>query len=484
MRETALELREQFQSGAISAEKIVEHTLARIEKREPRITSFLQVFHERARKTAKALDQKRAQGKPLGKLAGVPIAIKDNIHIKGEITTCASRFLKNYKAVFDATVVQLLERADAILIGKTNLDEFAMGSTTENSALQLTKNPWNEAYSPGGSSGGSSACVAARICPLSLGSDTGGSVRLPAAYCGIVGFKPSYGRVSRYGLVAFGSSFDQIGPFSTTVADAALIMEVIAGHCKNDATSIPQPPEPWVHHLHTNIKGKKLGIPWHFCEGIPHESKEVLTQSLSRFKELGVEIVEINLDILKIAVSLYYTLSTAEASMNLARFDGIRYGARSPRAKTLQEVYELSRQEGFGPEVKRRILLGTFVLSSSHIEAFYRKAQKVRTLVIQACNEAFAHCDMIALPTSPSIAPRFASFQNPLQMYLQDIFTVGANLTGFPAISIPSGLSKEGMPYGLQLMGPMLHDAQVLQFAHAYEQHANHSFLPPMVQHE
>lgn len=478
---SALELRERYRSGAFSAQECVEQALARTERFDETIGAFTHVLADRARERARALDRKRAEGKPLGKLAGVPVAIKDNIHIQGEITTCASQFLRDYRAVFDATCVRLLEEEDALLIGKTNLDEFGMGSSTEHSAFQMTKNPWNVACSPGGSSGGSAAAVAARMCPLSLGSDTGGSVRQPAAFCGIVGFKPSYGRVSRYGLVAFGSSFDTIGPFATTVADAALAMEVIGRPCDKDATSIRTAPPAYLETMRRDVKGMKLGIPWHFLENLPQEARENFERAVDVFTRLGVELVEINLDILNTSVALYYILSTAEASTNLARFDGIRFGARSPRANTLEEVYEFSKQEGFGAEVKRRILLGTFVLSSGYHDAYYRKAQKVRSIVIDTCNDAFARCQMIALPTAPITASRIGAFRDPFQMYLQDIFTVGANLTGFPAISVPSGFSTEGMPYGLQLVGPMLHDAHVLQCAHAFETHTDHVRIPPMV---
>ena len=457
----------------LTAVSVIEKTLKNIEQRDPKLRAFLAVFKERALKKAKELDQKRASGKPLGKLAGVPVALKDNMHLKGELTTCASRFLTNYRALFDATVSRLLEAEDAILIGKTNLDEFAMGSSTENSAFQKTQNPWAPNCSPGGSSGGSAAAVAAGLCPLALGSDTGGSIRQPAAFCGVVGFKPTYGRVSRYGLVAFGSSLDQIGPLANSVEDAALIMEVIGRHCEKDSTSAPIPQELYTHHLLTNLKGKKIGVPWNFLKDLSSEMHSAFEKSVEIMKSLGAEIVDVDLDLLKYSIPVYYILSTAEASTNLARFDGIRYGVRSPRAKTLEEVYDFSKQEGFGPEVKQRILLGTFVLSSGYHDAFYKKAQKVRTLIIQKFRAAFAKCDAIALPTSPFPAFEIGAIHDPLQMYLQDIYTIAANLAGLPAINVPCGLSADKKPLGLQLIGPAMHDKAVLGFAHAFEKAAH-----------
>jgi aspartyl-tRNA(Asn)/glutamyl-tRNA(Gln) amidotransferase subunit A len=459
-----------FLKGDLSAEAIVNETLKRIHLLDGTLGAFLCTLSERTKEHAKQLDDKRRQGKPLGKLAGVPIAIKDNIHIKGQITTCASQFLKHYKAPFSATAVDLLEAEDALLIGKTNLDEFAMGSSTENSAYQITKNPWDLKKSPGGSSGGSAAAVAARFCPIALGSDTGGSIRQPAALTGIVGFKPTYGRVSRFGLVAFGSSFDQIGPLTRTVEDAALAMEVLGRHCAQDSTSLPAPPEEYSKLLQKDIRGSRIGVPWKQLESLEGDVKKAFLTSIDLFKELGAEIVPIDLDLIQYSIALYYILATAEASTNLARFDGIRYGERSKKAHTLDEVYRLSKQEGFGPEVKKRILLGTYVLSAGYQDAFYKKAQKVRTLVIKSFKAAHTLCDIIALPTAPSAAFDLGSFQDPLQMYLQDIFTIAPNLTGAPAISIPNGFNAEGLPLGLQLIGPQLCDGRVLQHAYAFTQ--------------
>jgi aspartyl-tRNA(Asn)/glutamyl-tRNA(Gln) amidotransferase subunit A len=479
-RLSAHALRELFYKGEVSAVTIAETTLKRIAHHDGKIGAFLSVISERMMQKAKQLDEKRKSGKPLGKLAGVPIAIKDNIHIKGEISTCASRFLKNYRAVFDATVIKLLEEQDALLIGKTNLDEFAMGSSTENSAYHLTKNPWDLKCSPGGSSGGSAAAVSARFCPIALGSDTGGSIRQPAAFCGIVGFKPTYGRVSRFGLVAFASSLDQIGPLAHNVTDAALTMEVIGRHCSHDSTSLAIGPEDYLRKIHGDIRGATIGVPWHFLEQLDKKAKDQFMQSIETFKSLGANIADIDLDLLKYSIAVYYILATAEASTNLARFDGIRYGKRSARAATLDEVYDFSKQEGFGPEVKKRILLGTYVLSSGFQDAFYKKAQKVRTLMIRKFKAAFEKCSIIAMPTSPFTTFPLGVIQDPLQMYLQDIFTIAANLAGLPAISVPNGFDSESRPFGLQLLGPQLHDAQVLRFAYTFEKATEFSQkIPP-----
>lgn len=467
---SATQLQKKFLDGSLSATEITEASLKRIDAHDKQLGAFLSVYHARAMAQAKKLDEKRAQGKPLGKMAGIPIAIKDNIHVKGEISTCASKFLTNYRAPFDATVTRHLEQEDAIILGKTNLDEFAMGSSTENSGLQKTHNPWNLKCTPGGSSGGSAAAVAARFCPLSLGSDTGGSVRLPASFCGIVGFKPSYGRVSRFGLVAYGSSLDQIGPLATTTEDIALIMEVIGRHCEKDSTSAPWPNENYRQALTGNIKGIRIGVPWQFLEQLAPEPKKVFQHAIETYKSLGATIVDVNLDILKYSLAVYYILATAEASTNLARFDGIRYGQRSPRAKTLDEVYDFSKEEGFGYEVKRRILLGTYVLSAGYQDAFYKKAQKVRTLLIEQYSKVFKQCDLVATPTSPFTAFEIGTVKDPLQMYLEDIYTIGANLCGLPAISIPEGFGSDGNPLGLQLSGPAKRDALVLNAAHAFEQ--------------
>lgn len=467
---SATDIRGHFLEGKVTAKEIVQHFLEKIRQKNGKIGAFLSVYEERALAQAVALDQKKSERKPLGKLAGIPVAIKDNIHVKGEITTCGSKFLTNYRAPFASTVVELLEEEDAIIIGKTNLDEFAMGSSTENSALQKTHNPWNLRCSPGGSSGGSAAAVAARLCPVALGSDTGGSIRQPAAFCGVIGYKPTYGRVSRYGLVAFGSSLDQIGPFATNSTDAGLIMEVIGRHCRKDSTSISIEPESYLDRLHPSLEGKKIGVPWAFLKDLSDEPKANFQQAMAALEKLGAKIVEVDLEILKYSLATYYILATAEASTNLARFDGIRYGIRSPNAKTLDEVYELSKEEGFGPEVKRRILLGTYVLSAGYQDAYYKKAQKIRTLIIERYKKAFQTCDLVATPTSPFAAFELGAISDPLQMYLADIYNISINLAGLPAVSTPSGFSEDGKPFGLQLIGPQLSDFQVLQASYAFEQ--------------
>lgn len=466
---SAIEIRDKFLHGDLTALAITEYFLNRIRQQDGKLGSFLSVSDERALAKAKELDKKRAENHPMGKLAGIPIAIKDNIHVKGEITTCGSKFLTNYKAPYDATAIKLLEDEDAIIIGKTNMDEFAMGSSTENSALQKTRNPWNLNCTPGGSSGGSAAAVAARLCPLALGSDTGGSVRQPASFCGIVGFKPTYGRISRYGLVAYGSSLDQIGPLAYNTRDAALLMEVLGRHCENDSTSIQEGPEDYLNHFDGSMKGMKIGVPWQFLEDLAAEPKRYFTNSIMLMKSLGATIVDVDLGLLKYSLATYYILATAEASTNLARFDGIRYGQRSTRAKTLDEVYDYSKEEGFGPEVKIRIMLGTYVLSAGYQDAYYRKAQKVRTLIIQQHQKAFAACDLIATPVAPFAAFEIGSFKDPLQMYLGDIYSIGSNLVGSPSVSIPNGFTADGKPMGLQLIGPQKHDLRVLQTAHIIE---------------
>lgn len=474
---SAIEIRDAFIKGELKAVDIASYFLARIENHNKELGAFLKILGPRALLQAEALDRKRAQNKPLGRLAAVPTAIKDNMHIQGETTTCASKFLKNYKAPYTATAVRLLEEEDALLLGKTNLDEFAMGSANANSAYFPAFNPWNLETVPGGSSGGSSSAIGARLALLATGTDTGGSIRQPASFTGTVGFKPTYGRVSRYGLVAFGSSLDQIGPMTTTVADAALAMEVIGRPCTRDATCLDLPPETYL--LKTDLADIKIGVPWHFLENLKPEIRANFDNCLAVLKSQGASIVPIDLDILKTSIAIYYIIATAEASTNLARFDGIRYGVRSKQAKTLEEIYEFSRRDGFGREVKRRILLGTYVLSSGFQDAFYKKAQKVRTLILDAFEKAFSLCDAVAMPTAPSGAFVNGSISDPVEMYMQDIFTVPANLAGLPAISVPSGFDMRGMPLGLQLIGPQLCDASLMQYAYAYEQTARQTRIPP-----
>ncbi len=478
---SAAELSELFLKNKISASEIASYFLKRISKYDPQIKSLLSVLTDRAQKKALILDKKRSDKKPMGRLAGVPIIIKDVINIKGEITTCGSKFLENYRSVFDASVIKFLEEEDALLIAKSNLDEFAMGGSTEYSAFYPTHNPWNLKCIPGGSSGGSAAAVSARLSPLSLGTDTGGSIRLPAAFCGIVGFKPTYGRVSRYGLVAYGSSLDQIGPFATNVKDIALAMEVLSKPCSKDSTNLRFPAENFTDNLPTNLKNIKIGVPFRFLKDLEKTKRQNFDDSLSTLKNLGAEIVDIDLDILKYSLAVYYIIAPAEASTNLARFDGIKYGVRSKNAKTLDDVYDLSRDEGFGSEVKRRIMLGTYVLSSGYQDAYYKKAQKVRTLIIRAYEKAFSTCDLIVMPTAPFAAYEIGKVQDPMQLYLLDLFTVSVNLAGLPAINLPSGFDKTHMPYGLQIIGPQLHDTAVIRAGHAFEKATDFSEkIPPL----
>lgn len=457
---SACELRDKFRSGDLTAEAIATHFLDRIDRHNESLGAFVAVFRDRALEQARALDKKRAAGEPIGRMAGVPVALKDNMHVEGELTTCASKFLTNYRAPFASTVARLLEAEDAIIVGKTNLDEFAMGSSNENSSLGLCRNPWDTTCIPGGSSGGSAAAVAARLVPLALGSDTGGSIRQPAALTGIHGFKPTYGRVSRFGLVAFGSSLDQIGPFAHNSEDIGLIMEVIGQHCDRDSTSLAVDAEKYPAKTSGDLKGMTFGVPQQFIKDLEGEPRATFERTLDTLRELGAKTVDVDLDILKYSIAVYYILATAEASTNLARFDGVRYGQRSERAETLDQVYDYSKAEGFGPEVKRRILLGTYVLSAGYQDAYYKKAQKVRTLMIDAYKAAFRECDMIAMPTVTRPAFPIGAVKDPLEMYLEDIYTIGANLGGLPAISTPAGFI-DGKPIGMQLVGPQKADVAV-----------------------
>ncbi|MBN4066476.1 Asp-tRNA(Asn)/Glu-tRNA(Gln) amidotransferase subunit GatA [Simkania negevensis] len=477
------DIRNSFCQGEQSAQEIVHRYLGRIEEQDKNLGAYLRLLSDRALKKAEALDKKRAEGKPLGKLAAVPVAIKDNINIKGEITSCGSKFLEGHRSLFDATVIRLLEEEDAIPIGKTNLDEFAMGSSTENSALQETCNPWNLNYVPGGSSGGSATAVAARMAPLALGSDTGGSVRQPAGFCGIVGMKPTYGRISRYGLVAFGSSLDQIGPFATTTRDIALTMEVLGKHCQMDSTSLSKPTEDYLTTLDAfDPPSCTVGVPWSLIEDASDDVKENFNEAIKTLKGMGTKVIDIDMNTLQYSIATYYIIATAEASTNLARFDGIRYGRRSERAKTLEEVYRISKEEGFGAEVKRRILLGTFVLSSGYKDAYYLKALKVRTLIIEDFNRVFKQCDFICYPATPTAPFKKGEIIDPLQMYLSDVYTIPANLAGLPAISTPSGFTNDGLPLGLQVTAPQFQDKKLCQFAYAFEQATDHIKQPPLHQ--
>jgi aspartyl-tRNA(Asn)/glutamyl-tRNA(Gln) amidotransferase subunit A len=432
--------------------------------------AFITVFEaESLLADARKVDQDRAAGKALGPLAGVPIALKDNMCMKGTRTTAGSKILENFVSPYDATVVTKLKEAGAILVGKTNLDEFAMGSSNENSAYGSVKNPISLDRVPGGSSGGSAAAVAANLCAASLGSDTGGSIRQPAALTGIVGLKPTYGRVSRFGLVAFASSLDQIGPMTHTVEDAARILEVIAGPCQHDMTSMDVSVEEWTKNVGQGVEGLKIGLPREYfaTQGVDPDIVAAVQKTITALEAQGAEVVEVSLPHTEYAVATYYLIATAEASSNLARFDGVRYGHRA-EASELSELYEKSRSEGFGPEVKRRIMLGTYVLSAGFYDAYYRKAQQVRTLIRQDFEEAFKKVDVIVGPTTPSLAfPLGSKTADPLQMYLEDIFTISCNLAGLPGISVPCGLSQDGLPIGFQIQGPVFREDLVFRVAGA-----------------
>jgi aspartyl-tRNA(Asn)/glutamyl-tRNA(Gln) amidotransferase subunit A len=470
---TAAEIRERVARREASAEEVTRAHLDRVAAVEPKIDAFLHVAAERALDRARRLDKALAAGQAAPVLAGVPVAIKDVLDMEGIATTCGSRILEGYRPPFTATAVARLEEAGAIVLGKTNMDEFAMGSSTENSAYKKTRNPWDLERVPGGSSGGSAAAVAARMAPVSLGSDTGGSIRQPAALCGIVGFKPTYGRVSRYGLVAFASSLDQVGPFTRTVEDTARVASVLFGWDSRDATSARQPVPDFAAELTGDAKGLRVGVPWGFLEkGVEPEIMAGFRKALEALEAAGARTVEVSLPHAHHAIATYYLVATAEASSNLARYDGVRYGLRTSGPADLRHMYGETRDHGFGPEVKRRIILGTFVLSSGYYDAYYLRAQKVRTLIRRDFETALASCDVVATPTSPIPAFRFGEkTDDPLQMYLADIFTVPANLVGIPGISVPCGLA-DGLPVGLQLLARPFDETTLLRAAHAYERAA------------
>jgi aspartyl-tRNA(Asn)/glutamyl-tRNA(Gln) amidotransferase subunit A len=427
------------------------------------LNAFLSVFNEESLERARGIDRKIKNGSA-GSLAGMVIAVKDVLCMKGKITTCGSKILEKYESIYDATVIKKLYDADAVFIGKTNMDEFAMGSSGENSAYGATKHPIDETRVPGGSSSGSCVAVATGMATASLGTDTGGSIRQPAGLCGIVGLKPTYGRVSRYGLVAFASSFDQIGPFARTVRDAARVLQVIAGRDVNDSTSAHVDVPDYVSGMKRSVKGMRIGLPKeYFSDALNSEIRAVLQKKIDTLKSAGAEIVEISLPNSEHTISAYYILATAEASSNLARYDGARYGYRSPQSKDLQSMYVRSRSEGFGEEVKRRIMLGTYVLSSGYYDAYYRKAQQVRRLIQNDFTEAFKHVDCLVTPISPTSAFKLGEkMDDPLQMYLNDIYTVSANLAGIPGMSIPAGTDKDGLPIGIQLLGKQFDEATIL----------------------
>ena len=479
---TVRELTRRIAKRDISAREACEAALARIRALEPSIAAFVTVTAERALDRARQLD---AAGSPTGPLHGVPVALKDNMSTAGVPTSAASRILGGFVPPYNATVVERLERAGAIIIGKTNLDEFAMGSSTENSSLGPTRNPWDVTRTPGGSSGGSAAAVAARMVPLALGSDTGGSIRQPAALCGLTGLKPSYGRVSRYGLLAFASSLDQIGPLTQTAEDAAMALQVIGGADAHDSTSSAEPMPEILDALSGHLHGLRIGVPRAFLEGVDEEVLRAFNEALAVLAARGATIADVALPHAAYGIPVYYLIATAEASSNLARYDGVRYGYRAPLDKdaALQQMYERTRDRGFGDEVKRRIMLGTYVLSAGYYDAYYLKAQQVRTLLRQDHDRAFAAADVIATPTTPTPAFRLGEkTSDPLQMYLNDIFTVSANLTGLPAISVPCGFSATELPIGLQLTGRMFDEVTLLRAADAFQRDtAFHTRIPALV---
>jgi aspartyl-tRNA(Asn)/glutamyl-tRNA(Gln) amidotransferase subunit A len=444
----------------------IENVLDNAEKLNPQLNSFLSIERDRALEQASIVDD--ADGSPL---AGVAVAVKDNICTKGMQTTCGSRILHNYHAHYDATVISRLYEAGAVIVGKTNMDEFAMGSSNETSAFGAVRNPWDLDRVPGGSSGGSAVAVASGVVRVSLGSETGGSVRQPASLCGIAGLKPTYGRISRYGLVAFASSLDNIGIFGRTTADIAPVLSTIAGRDPLDATSADVPVPDYAADLDNDISGKRIGIPRSFFgEGLDAEVRESVETAIEKYRDLGAEILDIELPHAKYGIAVYYIIATAEASSNLARYDGVRYGLRAEDTHELRQMYFRTREEGFGAEVKRRIMLGTYVLSSGYYDAYYSKAQKVRALVKDDYRRAFAYCDAIMTPTSPSTAFRIGEkSDDPLAMYLNDIYTVSANLAGVPAVSVPCGLSSDGLPIGLQLIGNFWSEGLLLNLANIYE---------------
>jgi len=459
------EIKNKLAAGETTCQELTQNFLENIDK-GAQLNAFISIFRDRSLEAAAEVDQKIATGQA-GKLAGMVMGIKDIIVIKGQRTTCGSKILSNFISPYDATVIQKLRAEDAVFIGKTNLDEFAMGSSSENSAFGPVRNPRDPNRVPGGSSGGSAAAVGADMCTTALGSDTGGSIRQPASFSGVVGLKPTYGRVSRFGLVAYASSLDQIGPFAKTVADAALLLEVIAGHDANDSTSANLPVPSYQQSLGKDVKGLSIGLPReYFSSALDSEVADSIQKSIDLLRQAGAEIVEISLPHTEYAIAAYYIIATAEASSNLARYDGARYGVRDENARDLEEMYNLSRTKGFGEEVKRRIMLGTYVLSSGYYEAYYRKAQKVRTLIKRDFEQAFQKVDCLLTPTAPTTAFSLGEkVDDPLTMYLSDIFTVSLNLAGLPGLSLPCGTDSRGLPIGLQLIGKPFDESTIFRVA-------------------
>ena len=478
LKKSAAEQSKALKNKEISAVELTNAAFERINEVDGKLGAFNSLTKEAALDTAKKVDEKIAKGEELPLLAGVPLALKDNMNMKGSKTTASSKILENFVSPFNATITEKLLGNLVPIVGKANLDEFAMGSSNENSAFKKVHNPWDLKKVPGGSSGGSAASVAACEATLALGSDTGGSIRLPASFCGIVGMKPTYGRVSRYGLIAFASSLDQIGPFARTVEDAANLLEVISGHDPKDSTSLDLPVEHYAANLNNDIKGMKVGVIKELMtEGLSEDVQKAMEKAIEDYKRLGAEIVEISLPNLKHSIGIYYILATAECSSNLARFDGVKYGYRTADAKNLMEMYTKTRAEGFGPEVKRRIMLGTYALSSGYYDAYYKKAQQMRALVTQDFAEAFKKVDILISPTCPNTAFELgAKSSDPLAMYLTDIATISANLAGIPGMSVPAGFDKDGMPIGLQILAPQLQESRLFNAAHKFER-ANDYYL-------
>ena len=469
---TAVELAGQIKSGKTTAVEAMEAVIANIDSKEGELNCYVTFDREAALSAAKEAQKKIEAGELTGPLAGVPIAIKDNMCTEGVLTTCSSKILGNFIPQFSSEAVKRIEEAGAVVIGKTNMDEFAMGSTTETSAYGPTKNPWNTEHVPGGSSGGSAAAVAANECFCALGSDTGGSIRQPASYCGVVGMKPTYGTVSRYGLIAYGSSLDQIGPLCKDVTDCATIMEVIASHDKKDSTSVERKDTDFTSALVDDVAGMRIGIPRdYFGEGLDPQVKEAVLSAAEVLKSKGAIVEEFDLSLVEYAIPTYYTIAAAEASSNLERFDGVKYGFRAKDYDGLHSMYKKTRSEGFGPEVKRRIMLGSFVLSSGYYDAYYLKALRVKAMIKKAFDEAFAKYDVILGPVAPTTAPKLgSSLADPIKMYLGDIYTISVNLAGLPGISVPCGKDDNGLPIGVQLIGDCFNEKKLIQTAYAYEQ--------------
>ena len=477
---TAVELGKKIKAKEVTVKEAVTEALDAIEKKEGTVNSFVTIDREGALKRAEEVQKLIDDGTLTGPLAGVPVAIKDNMCTEGMLTTCSSKILYNFKPTYTAEAVKNLEDAGAVILGKTNMDEFAMGSTTETSYYGPTKNPWNEAHVPGGSSGGSCAAVAAEECSYALGSDTGGSIRQPSSFCGVTGIKPTYGTVSRYGLIAYGSSLDQIGPIAKDVTDCATILEAITSYDKKDSTSINREDTDFTSALVDDVKGMKIGIPKdYFGEGLDSEVKEAVLAAAKKLEEKGAIVEEFDLSLVEYAIPAYYVIACAEASSNLARFDGVKYGYGTEQYEDLHNMYKKTRSEGFGPEVKRRIMLGSFVLSSGYYDAYYLKALRTKALIKKAFDDAFSRYDVILGPAAPTTAPKLGeSLSDPIKMYLGDIYTISVNLAGLPGISLPCGKDKNGLPIGLQLIGDCFKEKNIIRAAYAFEQTRNYEHSP------